>query len=92
MVVAEALSFGLPIICLKNSGPGEFVNEQCGITVVQSDYKTTISLLKNALCVLFYNENKKQKMSFEARKLYQEKFNWESRGKYLKKIYSNIKS
>jgi glycosyltransferase involved in cell wall biosynthesis len=92
MVVAEALSFGLPIICLKNSGPGEFVNEKCGITVVQSDYKTTISLLKNALCVLFYNENKKQKMSFEARKLYQEKFNWESRGKYLKKIYSNIKS
>lgn len=92
MVVAEALSFGLPIVCLKNEGPGEFINQQCGITVSQSDYNTTILELKNALSILFYNENKRQKMSFEARKLYQAKFNWESRGQFLNKIYNTIKS
>lgn len=32
-VVLEALSFGLPVICLDLCGPAEFVDEECGVVV-----------------------------------------------------------
>ena len=32
-VVLEALSFGLPVICLDLCGPAEFVDEDCGVVV-----------------------------------------------------------
>jgi glycosyltransferase involved in cell wall biosynthesis len=32
-VVLEALSFGLPVICLDLCGPAEFVDEACGVVV-----------------------------------------------------------
>lgn len=37
-VVLEALSFGLPVICLDLCGPAEFVNEGCG-TIIQTTGK-----------------------------------------------------
>ena len=30
MVVTEALSFGLPVICLDNAGPGELIDSSSG--------------------------------------------------------------
>ena len=33
MVVAEAMSFGLPVVCLNNEGPGEFITTNCGFAV-----------------------------------------------------------
>src|SRR6266403_3844313 len=32
-VVIEALSFGLPVVCLNLGGPPTFVNSNCGIVV-----------------------------------------------------------
>ncbi len=32
-VVVEALSYGLPVVCLKLGGPGEIVTDQCGVAV-----------------------------------------------------------
>lgn len=37
MVVLEALSEGLPVICLDLGGPGVIVNESCGIVVATSE-------------------------------------------------------
>ena len=33
MVVPEALSYGLPILCFDNVGPGELMNKECGISI-----------------------------------------------------------
>lgn len=33
MVVLEALSAGLPVLCLKLGGPGEIVNDNCGMAI-----------------------------------------------------------
>lgn len=90
MVVAEALSFGLPVVCLDNIGPGEFINSKSGFTIPQNSYKKTVIQLSNALLQLFFDENLLQKMSQEARKLYEEKFSWQKRGEHLNKIYKKI--
>jgi glycosyltransferase involved in cell wall biosynthesis len=90
MVVAEALSFGLPVICLDNEGPGEFVNSKCGFAVSQLDYDKTILELKEALSKLYFDKNLLHQMSLDARKHYLDKFTWNSRGDYLETIYKTL--
>ncbi|RZJ51233.1 MAG: glycosyltransferase [Chryseobacterium sp.] len=90
MVVPEALSFGLPVICLENEGPGEFINRHCGFTVSQQEYKKTVENLGNALLRLFSEKNLHREMSLGARKQYLEKFSWEKRGDHLNTIYNKI--
>ncbi|WP_298118725.1 glycosyltransferase family 4 protein [Flavobacterium sp.] len=90
MVVAEALSFGLPVICLNNEGPGEFVTTNCGFAVPQLDYNNTISELNKALQKLYFDRELLYKMSLEARKQFEENFTWNSRGEHLKNIYKKL--
>jgi glycosyltransferase involved in cell wall biosynthesis len=90
MVVAEALSFGLPVVCLKNEGPGEFISSKCGFAVSQLDYKNTVSELKAALQILYSDKDLLHKMSIEARKHYLKNFTWNSRGEQLKNIYNQL--
>lgn len=90
MVVAEAMSFGLPVICLNNEGPGEFINNKCGFAVSQLDYKSTISELMKAIKSLYYDKNLLFQMSIDARQHYLENFSWNSRGKHLYNIYNQL--
>lgn len=90
MVVPEALSFGLPVVCLKNEGPGEFINYQCGFTIPQQGYSETVNGLGNAIFKLFSDKNLFKEMSNEARNHYLERFSWDKRGEYLNQIYNNL--
>jgi glycosyltransferase involved in cell wall biosynthesis len=90
MVVAEAMSFGLPVVCLKNEGPGEFINSKCGFAVPQLDYDNTVLELKEALTILHSDKDLLHKMSVEARKHFQDNFTWNSRGEHLNNIYNKL--
>lgn len=90
MVVAEALSFGLPIVCLNNEGPGEFITTNCGFAVPQLDYNNTVFELKESLQKLYFDKELLFKMSLGARKQFEERFTWNSRGEHLKNIYNNL--
>jgi glycosyltransferase involved in cell wall biosynthesis len=90
MVVAEALSFGLPVVCLDNEGPGQYINCNCGITIPESNYENTVAQLSDALVKLHSDSNLLNQMSLGARKQYEEKFTWNSRGEHLKNIYNQL--
>lgn len=90
MVVAEALSFGLPVVCLDNEGPGGYINSECGFKAAHSDHENTVSELKEALELLYSDRKLLFKMSQGARKNYEENFTWNSRGEHLKTIYNNL--
>lgn len=90
MVVAEALSFGLPVICLDNEGPGEFINSECGFAIQQSDYQATVTELANAVSKIYRSEDLKNKMSIAARQQFENKFHWDRRGEQLQKIYATL--
>jgi glycosyltransferase involved in cell wall biosynthesis len=92
MVVAEAMSFGLPVVCLKNEGPGEFVTQNCGFAVPQLDYSNTVLELKESLQKLYFDKELLYKMSLGARKQFEEKFTWNSRGEHLETIYKKLQS
>lgn len=90
MVVAEALSYGLPVICLDNIGPGQYITPECGFVIPHSDYSSTIFNLKEALNKLYHSNTLLLDMSTNARKRYLERFTWESRGEHLNTIYNNL--
>ena len=90
MVVAEALSFGLPVVCLDNSGPGEFIDPSCGISVSIGDYKETVNGLADALLLLHQDENLYQNMRVAARTRFEQQFHWDRRGEQLETIYQNL--
>lgn len=90
MVVAEALSFGLPVICLNNSGPGEFINPSCGISVSHSNYNQTVKELTNAITELFNAPELLKRMSLNARDHFEKHFHWDVRGEEFRKVYSQL--
>jgi len=90
MVVPEALSFGLPVICLKNCGPGEFIDKSCGYAIPIQGYKATVSDIGKAISELYSNPKLKDEMSEKARLKFEEKFHWNRRGEMLQTIYSKL--
>lgn len=90
MVVAEALSFGLPVICLDNEGPGAFVNTECGFAIPRSEYHETVAHLSKAIKQLYINPDKRKQMRSAARKQFETFFHWDRRGDQLNKIYASL--
>ncbi len=90
MVVAEALSFGLPVVCLDNCGPGEFINASCGIKVSYKNYNQTIKELSLAITDLFNAPELLNRMSINARKHFESCFHWDVRGEEFRKVYLNL--
>ena len=90
MVVAEALSFGLPVVCIDNSGPGAFVDGDCAIAVPQQDYDNTVKDLGAALSRLYTDKEKYLRMRLAARHRFETHFHWDRRGDQLKNIYEKV--
>ena len=90
MVVAEALSYGLPVICFQNEGPGEFVSKDCGIRVPYNRYNTSVTKFADALRLLKDDVALYHSLSLGARKMFQEKFNWNLKGNQLKDVYNDL--
>lgn len=90
MVVAEALSCALPVICFDNCGPGEFVNDRSGIKVPYSDYDTSVSAFAEALLTLYTRPELRRLKSVSARTLFEQRFAWDNKGLILKDIYESL--
>jgi len=90
MVVAEALSFGLPVICLENCGPGEFIDNNCGFVIPVQEYNSTVNALSEAIRHLYVAPGQRHAMRESARKHFEERFHWDRRGEQLNAIYKKI--
>ena len=89
MVVPEALSFGLPVICLDNYGPGESVSSKCGFKIPHTDYETTINALTGKLDQCFRDTTLLNQMSIAATEHFQNNFLWDRKGVILEGVYNN---
>jgi len=90
MVVSEAMSYGLPVVCLDNYGPGEFVTPQSGLKVKIQGYDGTIKSFSDHLNNLFLHDEFKNHLSQGARRRFEEYFHWDAKGELLVKIYDQI--
>ena len=92
MVVAEALSYGLPVVCFNNDGPGEFIDENCGISVPYNRYDTSISKFADALNALYTDPVYYNKLSDGALQSFKNRFDWSLKGEHLRNVYNEVAS
>lgn len=90
MVVVEALSFGLPIICFDNFGAGEFVDDTCALKIPYTNFDQSKIDFKEALLRLYKDEELSKALSVSGKKLFDQKFTWESKGLVLEDIYTKL--
>ena len=90
MVVPEALSCGLPVICFDNAGPGEFITRDCGRKIPYLGYDEAVEAFGDTLEELYRDRCLLKALSIGARKQFIEKFQWEQKGDILKAIYDSI--
>ncbi len=90
MVILEAMSCGLPVICLNYGGPGEMVDETCGIKVDITSYEDTVKNLAKAILSLVENENLRMKLSKGAIERIKKYYTWDVKGKQIKEIYVKL--
>lgn len=90
MVVAEALSNGLPILCFDNYGPGEFVDKNCGIKIPYTRYNDSITRFAQALDNLHSNPFHLRELSKAAHDKFNREFDWNVKGELLRDVYNRV--
>jgi glycosyltransferase involved in cell wall biosynthesis len=84
-VVLEALSNGLPVATLNLGGPGEIINNKCGIkiNVINKDENFVTERLYKSIAKLISNKKQYQKIKNYTKKRTR-KFLWQQK---INKIY-----
>lgn len=90
MVVAEAMSYGLPVVCWNNCGPGEFVSPSTSLKVDYAGYDDSIKTFSSHLKKLFTDPVLYQKESSLALEQFQQHFQWNVRGNRLQSVYNAV--
>lgn len=85
--VLEALSFGVPVVCLNLGGPGVLVNDDCGIRVLEKNEKAVIDKLANALRALATNHELRDRLSKGALIRAHEDLSWSTQTEKMCELY-----
>jgi glycosyltransferase involved in cell wall biosynthesis len=88
-VTLEALSYGLPTICLDHCGFSHVIDHSCGVKIPVTTIKDATSGFKNAIEKLYFDEGLRQNLSTGAIVRAQD-FSWEGKIEQLNTIYHNL--
>jgi glycosyltransferase involved in cell wall biosynthesis len=89
-VVLEALSSGLPVVCLDAGGPAVLVDPSCGIRVRAVEPQQTVDDLARALAALADNPRLAQAMGEAARRRAREHFSWTRQVTRMEELYRTV--
>lgn len=89
-VLFDALSSGLPVICMDIPGSAEIINDDCGIKIKPIDPEQTVSELAAALMKLVGDPDLRKKMGEAGRKRVQEHYTWEKKGEFIRQVYEKV--
>lgn len=90
MVVAEAMSYSLPVICWDNEGPGRFVHPDSSLRVPDGDLEAGTAQMADRLTQLFHHPDLYQREQALARQRFETAFEWSVRGEQLHQIYQRV--
>ncbi|UFH54876.1 glycosyltransferase [Spirosoma sp. KNUC1025] len=92
MVVAEAMSYGLPVICWDNEGPGRFVHPESSLRVSDRDIEEGAAQMAQRLNDLFRSPVLYKRERRLALYRFDTAFNWSIRGEQIRQIYQTVLS
>ena len=82
----EAMSIGLPTVCLDWTGMGDIVDEQSGIKVEVKDYDKTNQEFAKGIVKLANNSELRKQLGLNAKQRIKDEFSWESKLDFMKKL------
>lgn len=88
--IMEAMSYGLPVVCLNTSGPKDMVTENCGIMISMKSSEQVASDIGDALIQLTNNKEHFEVLSANAIARISKEYNWERRGVQIGEIYEQV--
>ena len=86
----EAMSKGLPVICLDWGGPGEMVDDQSGVKIPVTTPEQTVAVLAAALARMKHEPEYGPALAARAYQRAQTLFRWEARGVLLQTHYERL--
>ncbi|MBL4704831.1 MAG: glycosyltransferase family 4 protein [Flavobacteriales bacterium] len=90
MVVPEAMSYGLPVVCIDNVGPGELINDDAGIKISANSRSQVIDDLASSIMLLYCNSGLRSFKGQEAVRLVKNKYDWSKKSLQLQSIYNDL--
>lgn len=90
MVIAEALSYGVPVVCLNNYGPGEYIHPNSKLSVAHNKYSETVCQLSDRLQTLFSDNNFIQSEKKLALEQYENIFRWSKKEEIINEAYDQM--
>jgi len=88
-VVLEALSNGVPIVCLDHQGAGDVVTPSCGVKIPVTDPATVIKGFRQALADLGMQPSRLDELSRGARERARE-YLWDRKGEKMAALYRSV--
>ena len=88
--IMEAMSNGLPVVCLNASGPKDMVTKNCGLLIDVKSYSQVKMDIGSGLLQLLNDKNKYKQLSNNAIIRIDQEYNWNTRGKQIKEIYESV--
>lgn len=92
MVIPEALSFGLPVLTYDNYGPGEFLNDDCGIRIPYTTYEQSVDDFAKAIYQYIQSPSLLKTQQNGAYQQFEKTLSWEKKGTQIQAIYDRILS
>ena len=87
-VVVEAMSHGMPVICLDRGGPGLFVlHDETGLKITATGLEEVISALADAICRYDKQRELLTEHGAAARRHVEENFSWPKRALQMDALY-----
>lgn len=90
MVVAEAMSYGVPVLCYQNEGPGELVPAGSVLKVPYADYQQNVNDFSLRLLRLFSDPGLLAHEAGLAHHHVAVNHTWQRRGDQLEEIYRRV--
>ncbi len=90
MVIPEALSYGLPVVCFDNYGPGELCDDSCAIKIPYGNYNNSIFQFSQALHTLYTNKKKYNQFSIAATHYAKANFHWAKKATTINEAYAAV--
>ena len=88
--VLEALAGGLPVVCMKLGGPGELVNDGCGIRVAAGESAQVVRGLAHALGSLADRPQLIEQMSQAAQQRAHKQYSWNRQVERMEALYLEL--
>jgi glycosyltransferase involved in cell wall biosynthesis len=86
----EAMTRGLPVICLDWAGPGEMVNQESAFLLPANDPSDTLNAMEAAIRQLINNPESAADIIRAARERALDVFSWSHKGELLDRVYEEV--